>query len=349
MLYTIDFKDEVIRIEKVSIDTFISVTIYYSQNCKEDLQILTEDFIVNDVEDFILPKKDGIFTIEVKQTTLNEELTESWTYPYYGVLLNSIIEETEYFLCGCGCDNCDECGEDDKTQLGLILKIFSYYSIMYKYYTRFYDSIFGCLKCDILDLNQCILLSEKVTGKGQNKKLFNKIISSLYLSFYYAEYYNSNDKSRIDNKFKIQKFFKCSLIKDKEIECITEQIEKNMGIFNITFDSYVNKPPSAVGDYSVTDTNRAVKTITAGMFTNLTTPAYADPEGDAAQAVRIDTLPTNGAILKLSGVSVTIGQIILITVIASGALTIEGPDQNAVANCVFTFSVRDSGSMTFTS
>ena len=122
-----------------------------------------------------------------------------------------------------------------------------------------------------------------------------------------------------------------------------------MGIFQVTFDAYINRPPSEVGDYSTTAGNRATLVLTPAMFTTLTTPVYADPEGDAAQAVRIDSLATNGATLMLGSNPVTVGQVITMTTIAGGTLTLQGPNQDAVAVSTFNFSVRDVGSMQFTS
>lgn len=122
-----------------------------------------------------------------------------------------------------------------------------------------------------------------------------------------------------------------------------------MANFNIISAAYINKPPTEVGDYTLNVLNRASGTVLSlNMFSTDTTPPYSDPENDPVQAVRIDTLPTLGT-LKLNGTNVTAGQIILATAITANQLTYDSPDQNAVANAVFTFSVRDSGSMTFVS
>ena len=122
-----------------------------------------------------------------------------------------------------------------------------------------------------------------------------------------------------------------------------------MANFTINFQAYVNLPPSQVGNYTTTQANRSTLTITPAMFTTSTTPPYSDPENDAAQAVRIDTLPTNGAILRLDGTAVTANQVIVMTDITANKLTLAGPTVDVLATCVFTFSVRDVGSMQFTS
>ena len=123
-----------------------------------------------------------------------------------------------------------------------------------------------------------------------------------------------------------------------------------MGLFSIQFGAYVNQPPSAIGNYNAgTVANQASVTITPAMLTTLTSPPYADPEGDAPQAVRIDTLATNGAVITYNNVPVTVGQIVTIADMAANLLKITGPNQTAIANSTFTFSVRDTGSMQFTS
>lgn len=121
-----------------------------------------------------------------------------------------------------------------------------------------------------------------------------------------------------------------------------------MANFNIISAAYINQPPTEVGDYTLNVLNRASTTLTLNMFSTDTTPPYSDPENDPVEAVRIDTLPTLGT-LKLNNVNVIAGQIILATAINANQLKYNSPDQNAVANAVFTFSVRDSGSMTFVS
>ena len=125
-----------------------------------------------------------------------------------------------------------------------------------------------------------------------------------------------------------------------------------MASFSVTYQAYVNQPPT-IGNYTMSKANREGATIgttlTTAMFTTSTTPAYSDIEGDSADAVRINTLPTNGAVLKLDGVIVTVGQTITIADITSGKLKLVAPDVNALTTSVFTFSVRDTGSMVFSS
>lgn len=352
MWYNINFKDNLINVRNPSATDEIYVTVSITETCDESVfEEVIDRTLVDFEHQFKLPDRDGLYKVLVQRVIDNTVLEESeMLYPYYGQLLETIIDDMEHFLCNCNCVDCGEdCNKDEKTYLSLLLKAFSYYTLLYKYYPRFYDAVFKCLNCSILDVTKCVLLNEKVTGNTENSELFKKIVSSMYVSFYYAEYYNTTDKAYINAKFKYDKIKKCIAITNADTECITNQIENNMGIFQVTFDRYINLPPSEVGDYSATAANRAVFPITPAMFTSLTTPPYSDPENDPAQAVRIDSLPTNGATLMLGSNPVTVGAIILISTIAGGTLSLHGPNQDALATCTFTFSVRDTGSMQFVS
>lgn len=350
MWYKIDITDNIITVRNLSSDSSINVTIYVAKDTDSEFKKVVDTISVDYEEIIKLPVVDGVFKIKLERI-LDRVVIETveGIYPYYGMLINSIIQEMEYFLCGCGCESCDDCNKDEKLSLSLILKSFSYYTLMYKYYPRFYDAIFKCLNYSIQEVTTCILLEDKVIGSSQKEDLFRKIISSFYLAFYFSEYYSASDANVINKKFKYDKIIKCIKNNNTDIDCIKNNIENNMGVFSIQFGQYINRPPDVVGNYSTSDVNRAIKVLEPGMFTTLTIPAYHDPEGDAPQAVRIDSLPTNGAVLRNSGNLVTVGQIITIADIASGTLSIAGPNQDAVANCSFNFSVRDAGSMQFTS
>ena len=353
MWYKLTIVDNILKVKNLSSETSVYISVFISENCKENYKEVIKSTLVDFEETFKLPFIDGKYKIKIDRVVENTIIdTVEYIYPYYGLLLKSIINDLEKLLCNCKCKDCDDCVKDEQSILKIFLKSFSYYTLMYKYYPRFYDAIFNCNDCDILETTNCIIINEKVLGNFNNEKLLYKILSAFYYSFYYAEYYNANteeDKLLINNKFKINIISKCKDLDNTNIDCLTKQIENNMGLFQITFYSYINRPPTEVGDYSSTAGNRATLVLTPTMFTTLTTPVYADPEGDAAQAVRIDSLATNGATLMLGSNPVTVGQIITMTTIAGGTLTLQGPNQDLIAVSTFNFSVRDVGSMQFTS
>lgn len=121
-----------------------------------------------------------------------------------------------------------------------------------------------------------------------------------------------------------------------------------MAKITLSVTQYVNKPATEVGDNAFVLNNREAKIFTVADFTTTTTPAYADPENDPADALRVDSLPTVGALL-LSNVACTVGQIIPMAAIAAGQLTYNAPNQDNSASSAFDFSLRDSGSQIFVS
>lgn len=121
------------------------------------------------------------------------------------------------------------------------------------------------------------------------------------------------------------------------------------GTVNITVQQYVNLPPSAVGDNTISNIvyNSEVVFTTAN-FTTGTTPAYADPEGDSADKLKVLTLPTQGQ-LRLSGSPVVVNQIIDFTDINAGNFTFKASGLNTGYSVNFQFAIADAGSNQFTS
>lgn len=130
---------------------------------------------------------------------------------------------------------------------------------------------------------------------------------------------------------------------------ITNKLFSNMATFTITVDGQINQPPSAVGDGSATTAYATNLVFTRAMFTTATTPPYSDPENDAADKLRINSLPTSGNI-QLNAVNVLINDEINFTDIDAGNL-IYVPDSGQTATHMpsFDFSIADVGSGQFTS
>ena len=353
MWYKINFTDNLIYVRNLQEDEKVLVTISLISSCSTTEKTIVQNVEVDLEETFKLPLIDGKYKILLKRVSVPFNIvieTMEYIYPCYNLLLKSFIEDFEELLCGCSCNSCDDCKKDEKSSLSLMLKAMVHYTLLYNYYPKFYDAVFRCLNCSLEDLNNCALLQEKVLGNFNNEEIFEKIVISLYLSFYYAEYYNADTDAKklvINNKFKVEKILKCIRKLNYNTDCIIQTIENNMGQFEIIFNAHINRPPSQVGDYSTTVENQDVLVLTPAMFTTLTVPVYVDPENDPAQAIRVDSLPTSGAVLKVGTAPVTVGQIITIATIASGIVTITGPSVPTLETCVFNFSVRDTGSMQF--
>ncbi len=123
----------------------------------------------------------------------------------------------------------------------------------------------------------------------------------------------------------------------------------DLGIFNITAQAYINQPPSAVGTNTVAAiAHSSTRVFTVADFTTDTVPAYADPEGDAADLLKITTVPSEGVLL-LNGVQVVVNQIITFTDIGAGNFTYFANGDNAGYTAIFDFEIADAGSGQFSS
>jgi hypothetical protein len=120
-----------------------------------------------------------------------------------------------------------------------------------------------------------------------------------------------------------------------------------MAQFTVTINAQINLPPSTVGD-GATSTDYGVSIVfSRADFTTNTSPAYVDPEGDAALNLKIISLPTEG-VLEFNSVAVSLNDIISFTDIDSGLFTYS-PDNAASGTYVdpFDFEIADAGSGTF--
>lgn len=126
----------------------------------------------------------------------------------------------------------------------------------------------------------------------------------------------------------------------------------NMANFTFTINAAVNQPPTTVGNNFKTIDNGSTYVFTVADFTTGTTPAYSDPEGDAASMLKIDSLPVDGD-LQFNGSAVTVNQ----TIPFQGAVSISSgsfryvSEQNSPEADVetFNFQISDTGSGQFTS
>lgn len=121
------------------------------------------------------------------------------------------------------------------------------------------------------------------------------------------------------------------------------------GVFDLSVVAKVNQAPSSVGNNTLSTAYATTITFTSANFTTETTPAYADPEGDAAAYLKVLSLPSAGT-LKYNNANVTINQVIAFTEIASGYLQyIPNPLILTVQSLTFNFSIADAGSGIYTS
>ncbi len=117
--------------------------------------------------------------------------------------------------------------------------------------------------------------------------------------------------------------------------------------YTITIQPQINQPPSQLGDGESTIAYGASLTFTRALLTTMLVPAYVDPEGDAAQNLRVNALPIRGT-LELNGTPISAGQVISFLDI-DASLLIYQPDlaDTDGDQVTFDFSVSDVGSGQF--
>lgn len=122
------------------------------------------------------------------------------------------------------------------------------------------------------------------------------------------------------------------------------------GSGTLTFNvlAKVNEPPT-IGDNEDTMDYGDTYVFDTAFFTTGTTPAYSDPEGDAAYLLQIKSLPVGGT-LWFNGKEVIINQEILFTDIDAGLLYLTG-DLNQTEGQILTFEadIQDAGSGQYSS
>lgn len=318
------------------------------ENCVDYTTLETVDILSDESRDYKFTV-DGNYRILI---TADGEEDETVTIRHYLKLQTSIIEGVLDLLCDCDC-GCECIEEDQMCQLLMLrAKIDAYKRLTNPEAVGFFDIVYRETHCLVNKQIYCAVDSEIVLGEADcNEKLIKQLIALDYLAMYFFEYFSvdtDEDRNYVDIKFLTSTIFCCIKSLGIDIGKIKEEIIDNMGQFTINSGSYTNLPPSQVGDFEISVDNRAETILTLNMFTSLTTPVFADPEGDAAASVRIDTLPVDG-VLKLSGVPVTPGQIILVADINAENLRYESPDQDTIDTDTFNFSVSDAGSGLFTS
>lgn len=121
-----------------------------------------------------------------------------------------------------------------------------------------------------------------------------------------------------------------------------------MSILTLDYQSRPNQRPSRSGQRTLSLDHDELYTFTVADFTTLTSPTYADPEGDALEAVKITALPGTGQLL-LSSVPISVNDEISSANIAAGNFEYQAdPGTTAFYKDSATrFQVSDVGSSLF--
>ncbi len=119
---------------------------------------------------------------------------------------------------------------------------------------------------------------------------------------------------------------------------------------SITVAPVGNSAISSLGDSTMYVDNNVITILTSDMFTSQLSPAYADPDGDLLDAIRIDEVSgsNQGTFLYNSG-ALVIGQVITKAELDAGLFTHTGATASTITSDVILFSARDTGSLIWVS
>ena len=217
MAYTITRNNNVFTINTNG-GNALYITVYIETFCNSfEWDVLIPEQFTNDILTIDLPNKDNLYKIVI---TDKEHLYNEHKIPIYTNFLKSYIEDVKYILCGCPCENCEDCNKEEKDYLSVLVKMFAYNSINENLYNTYFNITNLCIKCDILDLNQCMLLNETILGDGDNKELMKKTIAYYYLVFYFTDLKLNNNSQIITDIYQYKEILKCIKKLSINIDCI---------------------------------------------------------------------------------------------------------------------------------
>lgn len=332
MWYSIKKLKNIVTIKKESNEA-VNVSLFVETPCESTgfKEIVVNQAVLTEYA-FTLPLKDAVY----KLTIFNGTTTVDVIIPFYDSLLTSLIDDIEMAICGCGCEGCNDCGEDDKTLANTLVKTMMYSVFVNPYYRKFFDAAFKCLRCTLEDANLCLVLNETIHGDSDNTILTKRMLAMYYLAFYFAELSTFTDTQETIKKFKFERLKRCIHNLGIDIQCIIDNLGE------------VNTPP-IIGDNTIYIDNKATRVLNLADFTTNTTPPYFDAEGNALGAIKILALNlAPGATLKLAGTNVVVGQTITAQQIAQSALVYNSPLVDTQQISSFRWSAMDnSGSFIF--
>ena len=331
----------------------ITYTLHKQEPCKAETVLIEEGTIAPTASYIPTLSLDGTYVLNVLSTETpgNES---NVTFLHYLNLQLSYLEDIFSVLCSCdcGCANCEDLSVDNyKALLVTKTKLDAYKRLVFPQYNASFNATNETIHCIVDPVLYCDLAQEGITGLLQyNEKLTKDLIALDYLTLYFTDLRDVVDEEEvayIKSKFNSEDILCCINSLGVDINDIKTTIE-NMGTITMNTGAYENLPPDVIGDNTLATPNRTDFVYTMAMFTSGTTPPYNDPEGDLADAIRVDTLPPDG-VLKLNGTPVIAGDIISSTDIDNSLFTFSPPDQDPLDADDWTFSVRDVGSGQFSS
>lgn len=234
MAYTIVRNNNIFTITKTGLNV-LYVTVYTQTFCNSnEWKVLIPEQQNNGILLITLPKKDDLYKIVITDKLL---LNDTYNVSIYTQFLKSFVEDVHYILCGCSCSDCDDCDKKEKDYLSVITKLLSYNIINDSIYNQYLIATNNCLKCTVLNSNQCILLHESILGNSDNTLLIKQLIAYYYLVFYYTDLkINDNTNENIMEVYKYNTIIQCIKKLGLDENCIKNAINlQTEGIFTNIF------------------------------------------------------------------------------------------------------------------
>lgn len=250
--------------------------------------------------------------------------------PFYPNILKSLVEDLEKLLCGCPCNDCDNC-TDDSEYLNTSLKTMLYYSLSGNYYSDTFGKAIKCVDCDLDEKAVCMLLNEKIYGNSFNKETLKKILAIFYLSFYFMENFSNCDTEYANNIFDFEKIKPCLKKLNIDIECIKKQLKNKQHKFGDNFITTENRTPIIIRKKDLLETS----------------PSYADKEPGYIDFIKIKKInlghgDNSSDMITLKGTPIYEGQLISILDIENNQLVYTPRDTNRSSESWFTWEAVDS-------
>jgi len=235
MGYTITRNNNTFTITKTGTNA-IYVTVYTQTYCgSNQWEVLIPEQFTNGTLNITLPNKDDLYKIVI---TDKAALFDTINVSIYTAFLKSFVEDVEYILCGCACSECDDCDKKEKDYLSAIMKLLSYNIINGAVYNQYLTATNDCIKCNILDSNQCILLHETVMGSSDNTLLMKQLVAYYYLVFYYTDLKLNGNLSVVTERYNYNKIIQCIKKLGINETCIKSAIyTEPQGIYTFEFNN----------------------------------------------------------------------------------------------------------------
>jgi hypothetical protein len=236
MAYTITRNNNVFTINTNG-GNALYITVYTQTFCgSNQWEVLIPEQFTNDTINITLPNKDDLYKIVI---TDKQGMTENHDVAIYSEFLKSFVEDVHHVLCGCPCEECDDCNKKEKDYLSALIKLLSYNVINGGIYNQYLTATNHCVKCNVLDTNQCLLLHETMLGNSDNTLLMKQIIAYYYLVFYYTDLLLNNNSPIVTQKYNYNNIIQCIRKLGLNELCIKDNIItfEPQGIYTFEFNN----------------------------------------------------------------------------------------------------------------